>query len=70
MRPLIPYDRYTKLFSKRIQRTATPAEFQDFNRVKATQPANCPMSNARIHSTLLPEQIVHDSANCPGKSAA
>mgnify|MGYP001336589996 CR=1 FL=1 len=72
MRALVPYDRYTELLSKRINRTITPVEAEDITSFEAAhmEPDRkvCPKCNWRVHSPFMPSQIVHDIEKCQPKT--
>ena len=67
MRALLIYDRYTKLLSKHIHRTITPAETEDVSRYEAAQPKFCPKCHAPVWTFLTPYHVAHDIANCQAK---
>ena len=66
---MIPYDRYTELLSKEINRTITAAEQSDVAKFEAAQPKSCPKCKATVFSSFTPSRVIHDIEKCSGKKS-
>ena len=66
---MIPYDRYTELLSKHINRTITAAEQSDVAKFEAAQPKSCSKCKAAVFSSFTPSRVIHDIEKCSGKKA-
>ncbi len=64
---MITYDRYTELLSRRIHKTATPADLDQIREYETAQPEFCPKCHTRVRSQFMPAQIVHDIEECQAK---
>jgi hypothetical protein len=58
------YEIYTQLLGKRIHKTATEKELKQIDDYERDKPISCPHCGARVHSYMMPEQIVHDMEGC------
>ena len=65
---MIPYERYTELLSKIINRTITDQEKAEIDKYEAAQPKNCPKCHVQVRSFFMPNQIVHDVEKCAKKA--
>ena len=66
---MIPYDRYTELLSKEINRTITAAEQSDVAKFEAAQPKTCPRCQATVFSSFTPSRVIHDIEKCSIKKS-
>jgi len=64
---MIPYDRYTELLSKHINRTITEAEQADLTKFESAQPKVCPKCHAPVWSPFPPTRVLHDIEKCQPK---
>ena len=67
---MIPYDRYTELLSKHINRTITAAEQSDVAKFEAAQPKSCSKCKAAVFSSFTPSRVIHDIEKCALKQSA
>jgi hypothetical protein len=61
---MIPYERYTELLSKHINRTITDSEQNDLAKFEASQSKTCPRCRAAVWSPFKPFRVVHDVDKC------
>jgi hypothetical protein len=66
---MIPYDRYTELLSKHINRTINAAELSDVAKFEAAQPQSCPKCKAAVASSFTPNRVIHDIEKCSVKKS-
>ena len=66
---MIPYDRYTELLSKEINRTITAAEAKDILSFQNSQPKTCPKCKAAVFSSFTPSRVIHDIEKCSVKKS-
>lgn len=64
---MIPYDRYTELLSKHINRTISESEQADVTRFEAAQPKVCPQCQSPVWSPFPPPRVLHDIEKCQPK---
>ena len=64
---MIPYERYTELLSKHINRTITDSEQNDLAKFEASQPKTCPTCRAAVWSPFKPFRVAHDVDKCQPK---
>jgi len=66
---MIPYERYTELLSKTINRTVTSSEQNDVVQFEASQPKVCPKCHAPVMTFLEPYRVAHDVDKCVVKTS-
>ena len=64
---MIPYERYTELLGKNINRTITNSEQADIGKYEAAQPKSCPKFGGQVWTFLEPYRVLHDVEKCAGR---